>query len=103
MPQEGQRQGEQPRLVVGISGASGVVYGLRALDACRELGIAFTDIVSGAYHDAMVLGAAVSMGMVFVPSRDGISHSPHEYTTPEDLERGITVLAATLRNLARGS
>lgn len=30
---------EQPRLVVGISGASGMVYGLRALDACRELGI----------------------------------------------------------------
>jgi flavin prenyltransferase len=30
---------EQPRLVVGISGASGIVYGLRALDACRELGI----------------------------------------------------------------
>ncbi|HEX5263223.1 MAG TPA: 3-octaprenyl-4-hydroxybenzoate carboxy-lyase, partial [Phenylobacterium sp.] len=29
---------EQPRLVVGISGASGIVYGLRALDACRELG-----------------------------------------------------------------
>jgi 4-hydroxy-3-polyprenylbenzoate decarboxylase len=30
---------EKPRLVVGISGASGVVYGLRALDACRELGV----------------------------------------------------------------
>ena len=30
---------EKPRLIVGISGASGVVYGLRALDACRELGI----------------------------------------------------------------
>jgi 4-hydroxy-3-polyprenylbenzoate decarboxylase len=30
---------EKPRLVIGISGASGVVYGLRALDACRELGV----------------------------------------------------------------
>ncbi|CAN5520015.1 UbiX family flavin prenyltransferase [soil metagenome] len=30
---------DKPRLVVGISGASGVVYGLRALDACRELGV----------------------------------------------------------------
>jgi 4-hydroxy-3-polyprenylbenzoate decarboxylase len=30
---------ERPRLVVGISGASGVIYGLRALDACRDLGI----------------------------------------------------------------
>nr|MEA2797869.1 flavin prenyltransferase [Phenylobacterium sp.] len=32
-------QSEQPRLVVGISGASGIVYGLRALDACRDLGV----------------------------------------------------------------
>ncbi len=30
---------ERPRLIVGISGASGVIYGLRALDACRELGV----------------------------------------------------------------
>ena len=30
---------DRPRLVVGITGASGVVYGLRALDACRELGV----------------------------------------------------------------
>ncbi len=30
---------DKPRLIVGISGASGVVYGLRALDACRELGV----------------------------------------------------------------
>ena len=34
-----QTSSEKPRLVVGISGASGVVYGLRALDACRELGV----------------------------------------------------------------
>ncbi|MDR6531965.1 4-hydroxy-3-polyprenylbenzoate decarboxylase [Caulobacter rhizosphaerae] len=34
-----QAPSEKPRLVVGISGASGVVYGLRALDACRELGV----------------------------------------------------------------
>ena len=30
---------DRPRLIVGVSGASGVVYGLRALDACRELGV----------------------------------------------------------------
>ena len=34
-----QTMAEKPRLIVGISGASGVVYGLRALDACRELGV----------------------------------------------------------------
>ncbi len=39
---------ERPRLVVGISGASGVVYGLRALDACRDLGIESHVILSRA-------------------------------------------------------
>jgi 4-hydroxy-3-polyprenylbenzoate decarboxylase len=37
---------EKPRLVVGISGASGVVYGMRALDACRELGVESHLVVS---------------------------------------------------------
>jgi acetylornithine deacetylase/succinyl-diaminopimelate desuccinylase-like protein len=60
------------------------------------------DIVSGAYHDAMVLGGGgkIPIGMIFVPSRDGISHSPLEYTGPEELELGIAVLAQTLRKLA---
>ncbi len=49
----------------------------------------YIDIVSGAYHDAMVLGAAIPIGMIFVPSRGGISHSPLEYTTPAELERGL--------------
>ena len=40
--------GKQPRLVVGLSGASGVMYGVRALDACREMGIESHLIVSRA-------------------------------------------------------
>ncbi|HWF53694.1 MAG TPA: M20 family metallo-hydrolase [Solirubrobacteraceae bacterium] len=71
-----------------------------ARGACEMLGTAYTDIVSGAYHDAMVLGAEIPIGMIFVPSRDGISHSPLEYTAPDDVERGIAVLADTLRTLA---
>ena len=39
MPQIERPKSERPRLVVGISGASGVVYGLRVLDACRDLGV----------------------------------------------------------------
>ena len=39
MSQNGQRPGERPRLVIGLTGASGVAYGLRAIDACRELGV----------------------------------------------------------------
>jgi allantoate deiminase len=69
--------------------------------ACSALECGYMDIVSGAYHDAMVLGGGgIPIGMIFVPSRDGISHSPLEYTAPEELEIGIAVLAETLRTLA---
>jgi acetylornithine deacetylase/succinyl-diaminopimelate desuccinylase-like protein len=57
-------------------------------------------MTSGAYHDSMVLAAAVPIGMIFVPSRDGISHHPDEYTTPEELDLGVEVLAGALRRLA---
>jgi hydantoinase/carbamoylase family amidase len=70
-----------------------------AEDACEELGIPFREIVSGAYHDAMVLGAEIPMGMIFVPSKDGISHHPDEYTAPEEIELGVRVLARTLARL----
>jgi hydantoinase/carbamoylase family amidase len=68
--------------------------------ACRELGLAFRTMTSGAYHDAMIMGRRVPVGMVFVPSAGGVSHHPDEYTAPEDLERGVHVLAGTLARLA---
>ena len=43
-------------------------------------------MTSGAYHDAMILAARVPVGMVFVPSRGGVSHHPDEYTAPEQLD-----------------
>jgi hydantoinase/carbamoylase family amidase len=68
--------------------------------ACRELGLACRRMTSGAYHDAMVLGRHVPVGMIFVPSAGGVSHHPDEYTAPEDLDRGVQVLAGTLARLA---
>jgi allantoate deiminase len=68
--------------------------------ACAELQVAAIDMISGAYHDAMVLGSRVAMGMIFVPSAGGLSHHPDEYTAPEDLDRGVAVLAGTLARLA---
>jgi hydantoinase/carbamoylase family amidase len=75
-----------------------VVTAVRA--ACDDLGQLYLDLTSGAYHDAMVIGAQVPIGMIFVPSVGGISHSPLEYTAPEDIDRGVRVLAATLHRLA---
>ena len=68
--------------------------------ACEELGVRHVPMISGAYHDAMVLGARVPMGMIFVPSVGGLSHHPDEYTDPEDIDRGVRVLAGALERLA---
>jgi hydantoinase/carbamoylase family amidase len=71
-----------------------------ARDACLRLGLAHREMVSGAYHDAMILGRQVPVGMIFVPSAGGISHHPDEHTDAADIERGVQVLARTLVRLA---
>ena len=45
-------------------------------------GVKYLRLPSGAGHDAMVVGRQVPAGMLFVPSRKGISHSPEEFTNP---------------------
>ncbi len=69
-------------------------------EVCAEQAISYLDMSSGAYHDAMVLGARVPIGMIFVPSRDGLSHHPDEFTEPAELDLGVEVLAGTLAKLA---
>jgi len=68
--------------------------------AVRELDLPFRRMISGANHDAMVMGARVPVGMIFVPSAGGIGHHPDEHTDPADLELGVQVLAGTLARLA---
>jgi N-carbamoyl-L-amino-acid hydrolase len=55
---------------------------------------------SGAGHDAQMLARVCPTGMVFVPSRRGISHNPDEHTDPEHLAAGTEVLAEVLVDLA---
>ena len=57
-------------------------------------------MVSRAYHDALFMARICPTGMIFVPSRGGVSHRPDEYTAPEDVARGALVLAGALRSLA---
>ncbi len=57
-------------------------------------------ITSGAGHDAQILSAVCDIGMVFIPSPDGISHSPHERLNWEDLEKGADLLLRALVKLA---
>lgn len=62
----------QPRLVVGISGASGIVYGLRALDACRELGIESHLVMSKAA--ALTLSQETDLSPTDVNARADVVH-----------------------------
>jgi beta-ureidopropionase / N-carbamoyl-L-amino-acid hydrolase len=54
---------------------------------------------SGAGHDAQIIAALCPMGMIFVPSVDGISHSPRELTRWPDCANGADVLLATILRL----
>jgi hydantoinase/carbamoylase family amidase len=67
--------------------------------AAREAGAEPLRLASGAGHDAMVIGRHVPAGMLFVPSRDGVSHSPQELTDDRLCELGAAVLAGALRRL----
>jgi N-carbamoyl-L-amino-acid hydrolase len=67
---------------------------LRALvaETTENLGLSYQRMPSGAGHDAQDLATITPTAMIFVPSRGGISHSPTEYTSPEDMANGATVL-----------
>ncbi|NHM32525.1 Zn-dependent hydrolase [Neobacillus terrae] len=57
-------------------------------------------LISGAGHDAMVMASITDMGMIFIRSKDGISHNPKEWSDQKDLAMGAEVLFTTLVKLA---
>ncbi len=67
--------------------------------SARQAGLATLDLPSGAGHDAQNVARFAPVGMIFVPSRGGISHSPLEYTSPEQAANGAEVLYRTLLRL----
>ena len=54
---------------------------------------------SGAGHDAQDISRFAPVGMIFVPSKGGISHSPKEFTSAEDMANGANVLLRTILSL----
>jgi ureidoglycolate amidohydrolase len=68
--------------------------------ACETLGFSFLRMTSRAYHDSLFMSRIAPMAMLFVPCRNGYSHRPDEYASPEDIARGALVLAETLAILA---
>jgi beta-ureidopropionase / N-carbamoyl-L-amino-acid hydrolase len=75
---------------------------LQAIDnACETLGLSRRRMTSGAGHDAIPIAARVPTAMIFVPSRDGISHHQDEYTSPAQLAAGCDVLMNAAITLSR--
>lgn len=68
--------------------------------AIRAEGLAPFTLPSGAGHDGMQFAGRWPVGMIFVRSKDGISHSPREWSSPEDCWTGAAVLQKTLLDLA---
>jgi N-carbamoyl-L-amino-acid hydrolase len=60
-----------------------------------------TRMPSGAGHDAQMLARVCPSAMIFVPSVEGISHNPAEFTDPEDLVMGTNILLQVLIELAQ--
>lgn len=54
------------------------------------------EIVSGAGHDSCFTSTRVPTSMIFIPSKDGLSHTPEEYSTPEEVHNGFEVLLRTV-------
>lgn len=97
-----------------IAGESGTVFRFQPLDAtgapaltddnirrliagqAESLGLTHMPLQSGAGHDAQDMTLLCPAGMIFVPSRDGISHSPEEFTSSADMANGANVLLRTL-------
>lgn len=80
-----------------MSGLAQAAFG----EACDALGLSHTPLVSGAGHDAQMLAQACPVGMIFVPSVAGASHSPREYTNWDDCANGANVLLHTAIKMAR--
>ncbi len=65
-------------------------------EAAGELGYSHMEMPSFAGHDAQDLAKITRMAMIFVPSKDGVSHAPDEFTSPDDMARGASVLLRTI-------
>lgn len=68
--------------------------------AAVEVGEPFLSMPSGASHDSAHIASLVPTGMLFVPSENGLSHSPDEWTDAGDISRGAAVLARAIADLA---
>ena len=70
-------------------------------ESCRKHNLNFLPMVSRAYHDSLFMSHIVPTAMLFIPCRNGYSHRPDEYASPQEIARGTLVLAETLAALSQ--
>ena len=68
--------------------------------AAAALNLPCQRMISRAYHDSLFMAQVCPTAMLFIPSKDGISHRPDEYSSPDEIARGVQVLAGALDSLA---
>ncbi len=88
---------EQTLYVPPTPMAPEIVQGLE--QQCDRLGFSRRTMVSGAGHDAMVFAGLTPTGLLFVPSRDGLSHHPDEWTDAEQIAKGVEVIFHAVKTL----
>ena len=69
-------------------------------ETCDDLGLSHVSLTSGAGHDGQSFDGICPVGMIFVPSKDGASHSAREFTEWKDCVNGANVLLQTVLRLA---
>ena len=79
---------------------SGPVIIAALAKACEKHGFLYKPMTSRAYHDSLFISRIAPVAMLFIPCRNGYSHRPDEFASPEDIARGTLVLADALAALA---
>ena len=69
--------------------------------AARDLGMKTLVLKTITGHDALAIQKRIPSSLIFVPSRDGLSHNPGEFTAPDALDKGYEVLVETLWRMVK--
>lgn len=67
----------------------------------KEMGLTPPELMSGPFHDSLSMSYVCNYAMIFVRSKDGISHNPKEYSSPEDIALGVDLLYRTVVQLTK--
>ena len=71
-----------------------------AVNVARKFNFSVKKMISRAYHDSLFMAQVCPTTMIFIPCFKGYSHRPDEFSSPEQIEKGVRVLAETLAELA---